>query len=154
MAKFKKSYQLGEIEIPTSALPDIIFMLLFFFMVTTVLKEKEDKVKYLIPDAEQIKKIEKKSLVTEVIIGYPKQSVTFGSEAVIQANGRIIQLSEVPQFIEESKSKLSEFEKDQLIVLLKVDKDVEMGIVTDVQQELRKANARKVVYASLTELKK
>jgi len=149
MPKFKSTHQKGSSEIPTSALPDIIFMLLFFFMVTTVLRENEDKVKYLIPDAEQIKKIERKSLVTEIVVGFPKQQKLYGTEPIIQANGRILDLKNIIQFVEESRASLPELKRDQHIILLKVDKNVDMGIVIDLQQELRKANARKIVYATL-----
>ncbi len=149
MARFKKSYDLGEIEIPTSALPDIIFMLLFFFMVTTVLRTEDDKIKYLVPTAEQMKKVEKKSLVTEIKIGKPKNQQLYGNEPVIQAGGTILRIDQIPLFIEKEKSKLPEYQQGQHTVILKVDKDVDMGIVSDVQQELRKANSRKIVYATL-----
>ena len=89
MARFKSNYKPGEIEIPTSSLPDIIFMLLFFFMVTTVLKTEEDKIKYVIPQAEQLKKMDKKNLISEIKIGIPKVAEKFGTEPIIQAGNRI-----------------------------------------------------------------
>ena len=149
MARFKSSYKVGEIEIPTSALPDIIFMLLFFFMVTTVLRTEEEKLKYKIPTAEEIKKVENKSLVTEIKIGFPKNKELFGDEPIIQAGEAILRIDQIPQFITEAKAKLPQFQQNQHTVILKVDKDVQMGIVTDVQQELRKSNTRKIVYATL-----
>ncbi len=151
MARFKSNYKLAEVEIPTSSLPDIIFMLLFFFMVTTVLKTEENKIKYLVPQAEQLRKIEKKSLVSEIKIGIPQLAGKYGEEPVIQAGGRIISLKEVIRYVEEEKNALPEYHKDRHIILLTIDREVEMGLVTDLQQELKKANARRVVYASLKE---
>lgn len=148
MARFKSNYKIGEVEIPTSSLPDIIFMLLFFFMVTTVLKTEDNKIKYLVPEAEQLKKMEKKNLVSEIKIGIPQSPDIYGAAPVIEAGNRILKVSDIIQFISEEKNSLPEYQRNQHIVLLKIDKDIEMGLVTDVQQELKKASARKIVYAS------
>lgn len=148
MAKFKKKTD-ASTEIPTSALPDIIFMLLFFFMVTTVLRETEIKVEQKIPKAEQLKKIERKSLVTYLYIGKPKTTEMYGGEAKIQANDVFIEPREVLLWVAKEKDKLSEQERDKITIALKVDSEAKMGIITDVQQQLRKANARKLMYNTL-----
>ncbi|WKK73991.1 biopolymer transporter ExbD [Marivirga salinae] len=145
MSKFKKKTSASQ-EIPTSALPDIIFMLLFFFMVTTVLRETEIKVEQKIPKAEQMKKIERKSLVTYLYIGKPKQTEKFGGEAKIQANDVFIEPKDVLLWVAKEKDKLSEQERDKITIALKVDSEAKMGIISDVQQQLRKANARKLMY--------
>lgn len=154
MARFKSNYKIGDIEVPTSSLPDIIFMLLFFFMVTTVLKTEDDKIKYIVPEAEQLKKIEKRALVSEITIGIPKAESHYGNKPVIQAGNRILKVTDISQFIAEEKSRVPEYQQNQHIVLLKIDKDTDMGLVTDIQQALRKANARKIVYASLQNAEK
>lgn len=148
MAKFKKSSGTSQ-EIPTAALPDIIFMLLFFFMVTTVMRETELLVEQKLPRATQLSKIERKSLVSYIYIGPPKNAATFGSEPKIQVNDVFITTKDVVQFVNTEKDKLSEVERDQITMSLKVDTEAKMGIVADVQQELREANARKVLYSSL-----
>ena len=74
MGKFKKKTNTSN-EIPTAALPDIIFMLLFFFMVTTVLREVTINVKQRIPDATQLRKLQRKSLVSYLYIGEPKKTL-------------------------------------------------------------------------------
>ncbi len=149
MSKFKKKTNASQ-EIPTSALPDIIFMLLFFFMVTTVMRENTIKVEQRIPPATQLKKIERKSLVTYMYVGKPLQHLKekFGGEPLIQVNDVFIDVSEVVQFIEEERGKMDEVERDQMIVSLKVDKDTKMGLIGDVKQELREANARLLNYSS------
>jgi len=147
MAKFAKKTNTSQ-EIPTAALPDIIFMLLFFFMVTTVLREVTLMVKQDLPQAIQIQKIKKKSLVSYIYIGEPTKAEIFGTEPKIQVNDVFIETKDIVMFANQEKDKLGEVLRDQLIVSLKVDIDTKMGIVTDVQQELREANARKVLYSS------
>lgn len=146
MSKFKKKSESSQ-DIPTAALPDIIFMLLFFFMVSTVLRETEIKVEQRIPRAEQLVKLEKKKLVTYLYIGKPKDS-SFGNEPVVQANDVFIGVDGVVKWVNEEKAKLSEVERDQITISMKVDEETKMGIIVDVQTELREANARKIMYAT------
>ena len=148
MSKFKKSSSATQ-EIPTAALPDIIFMLLFFFMVTTVLRETDILVKQILPKATQLTKIERKSLVSYLYIGEPRNSAVFGEEPKIQVNDVFITENDIIQFVNTEKDKLTEVERDQITISMKVDVEVKMGIISDVQQELRKANARKLLYSSL-----
>lgn len=151
MAKFKRNTDTSE-EIPTSSLPDIIFMLLFFFMVTTVLRETEIKVEQNIPRATQLRKLEKKSLVSHLYIGEPKQTDIYGTEPKIQANDVFINVDDVIMWVNQERDKLNEAERDQITISLKVDVDTKMGIISDVQQELREANARKLMYASIKDV--
>ncbi len=148
MAIFRTKFSNREATISTAALPDIIFMLLFFFMVTTVLRKSDESLKYLIPQAEQLKKIEQKSLVSQITIGIPKDQAKFGKEPRIEVDGKLVTISEILPFILSEKDKLPTYSRDQIIVVLKADEEVPMGLLTDVQQELRKANARKIVYAA------
>lgn len=148
MSKFKKSSKSSQ-DIPTAALPDIIFMLLFFFMVTTVMREQEIMVKQILPKADQLSKIQKKSLVSHIYIGEPKNISMFGSEPRIQTNDVFMEPDELTQFVNQEKDKLSEAERDAITMALNVDQEVKMGIVSDVEQTLRKSNARKILYKSL-----
>ncbi len=147
MAKFKKKAKTSQ-DIPTAALPDIIFMLLFFFMVTTVLRQNNILVRQALPKASQLRKLERKSLVSYIYIGKPNDTKKYGSEPKIQANDQFIDVDGVVQFVQQEKDKLSEAERDQITISLKVDEDAKMGIVVDVQQKLRDVNARKVMYAA------
>ncbi|GGF19494.1 ExbD/TolR family protein [Echinicola rosea] len=148
MAKFKKKNKTEE-NIPTSALPDIIFMLLFFFMVTTVLREQELLVEQKLPQATQLQKLEKKSLISYLFLGKPKNPSVYGTEPRIQANDRLISTGDIIQWVNEEKDKLSEAEREQIYISLKADRDVKMGPVADIQLELREADARKILYASV-----
>jgi len=147
MSKFKKKAQTSQ-QISTSSLPDIIFMLLFFFMVTTVLRENTINVKQVIPDASQLRKLQRKSLVSYIYIGEPKKVEQWGTEPRIQVNDVFREPKDLIKWVNEEKSKLSEIEKDQLTVSLKVDEEVKRGLIADVETELRKANSRKVLYST------
>jgi biopolymer transport protein ExbD len=148
MAKFKKKTKTSE-NIPTSALPDIIFMLLFFFMVTTVLRENEILVEQKIPQATQLQKLEKKTLISYLYIGKPKNVAMFGTEPRIQANDVLIGTKDILLWVNQEKDKLSEAERDQITISMKTDRDVKMGPISDVQFELREADARKLLYAAV-----
>ena len=148
MSKFKKSSGTSQ-DIPTAALPDIIFMLLFFFMVTTVLRETTIMVAQQLPKSTQLSKLERKSLVSYIYIGKPVKENLYGSEPKIQVNDVFIDTKDIVMFVNREKDKLSEAERDQITMAMKVDIDAKMGIVSDVQEELREANARKVLYSSI-----
>jgi len=148
MSKFKKKTK-AETNIPTSALPDIIFMLLFFFMVTTVLREQEILVEQKIPQATQLQKIQKKTLISYLYVGQPKNTSLYGTEPRIQANDVLINTSDIVLWVNQEKDNLSEAERDQIWISLKSDRDVKMGPISDIQFELREADARKLMYASV-----
>lgn len=146
MAKFKKKTK-ADPDIPTSALPDIIFMLLFFFMVTTVLRETTINVQQRLPKATELRKLQRKSLVSYLYMGKPRNVAMFGDEPKLQANDVFIEVNEVTGWVESEKAKLDEVERDQITIAFKVDEDVKMGLVSDVQMELRRANALKLMYS-------
>ena len=149
MAKFKKKTETKP-EIPTSALPDIIFMLLFFFMVTTVLRETDLLIKNSVPQASQLSKIKKKTLVSYIYIGAPKDDYAskYGTEPRIQVNDVIIEPKEIPLFVAQEKAAMIETDRAKIVMSLKVDSDAKMGIVSDVKQQLRKSQALKVNYST------
>jgi biopolymer transport protein ExbD len=148
MSKFKKKSSASQ-DIPTAALPDIIFMLLFFFMVTTVLRETDILVKQQVPKVTELSKLERKTLVSYIYIGAPKNPALYGTEPRIQLNDVLADPLDVVRFVQQERDKLSEAERDLITIALKVDVDTKMGIVSDVQQELREANARKILYTSV-----
>jgi len=150
MSKFKKKKSDGQPAISTASLPDIVFMLLFFFMVTTVMREVTLKVEIKTPKATEVDKLERKSLVSYIYIGAPIKSLqgTFGTEPRIQLNDAFATKRDIIQFIEIERESKNEAERPFMTFSMKVDNDVKMGIVTDVKQELRKANALKINYST------
>jgi len=147
MSKFKKKANVKQ-DIPTSSMPDVVFMLLFFFMVTTQLRDSSIIVKQRIPQASQLRKLERKTLVAYLYIGEPTKVDQWGNEPKIQANDVFIQPREVIQWVNQEKAKLDETERDQMTVSLKIDNETKRGIIADVETELRKANARKLLYST------
>ena len=150
MAKFKKKSNTSQ-EIPTASLPDIILMLLFFFMVTTVLRETTINVEQRIPAATELRKLQRKSLVSYLYLGKPKQG-QWGTQPKIQANDVFIETKDIVLWVTQEKDKLSEVERDQITIALKIDKEVKMGLVSDVQLELREVNARKILYTTAQDM--
>lgn len=151
MGKFSKKKDSGTPAISTASLPDIVFMLLFFFMVATVMRENgEKKVMVKMPAADQVKKIEKKGLVSFIYVGtpIPKYQPKYGKEPRIQLNDAFANVNEVGPFVLKEKAAKREEEKPLMITSIKADENVGMGIITDIKEELRKVNALKVNYST------
>lgn len=150
MATIGKKKSRTTPAISTASLPDIIFILLFFFMVSTTIKEVDYKVMVRLPQATQIKKLENKSLVSYIYIGKPQRALQekYGTKPVIQLNDQIADLSQIPQYIELERAKRSQADVPKMTFSLKIDKETDMGIVTDVKQEMRKVQALKINYSA------
>ncbi|TBN03239.1 biopolymer transporter ExbD [Hyunsoonleella flava] len=149
MSKFKKKKDGGLAPINTASLPDIVFMLLFFFMVATVMRENELKIKNSLPVANQVEKLDKKNPVSYIYMGKPSANYKqYGTEARIQLNDDFASVGDIISFIGAERAALREELIPFLTVSLKVDKDANMGIVGDVKQELRKTNALKINYTT------
>lgn len=140
----------SKAEISTASLPDIVFLLLFFFMVTATIRTVDDKVEVTQPQAEAISKVEQKTLIRELAVGPPKDGKV-GNEPRIYSEGKWLELKDVSQWVMEQKQTLSESQRDQMIVMLRADEYVKMGMVADIQTELRKADARKILYRTRQE---
>ena len=138
----------GMQAVSTASLPDIVFMLLFFFMVTTVMREQDLLVEVSKPDASEIVKLEKKSLVDYINIGKAVKIEKYGTEPVIQLDDAIAPIGKIQNWVEDNRLNRSESEIPQITTSLKVDEGVKMKIVTDVKQELRKAQALKINYSA------
>ncbi len=137
MSKFKKNKKRGAPATSTASLPDIVFMLLFFFMVATVMRETEMLVDIKQPEANEIVKLENRKLVAHIYIGTPIKA-GLGKEPRIQLDDQLVNdATKLKVWLESKKGKLSEEEASQLIVSLKVDEKTKMGIVNRVKYELR-----------------
>ena len=147
MSKFKKKANTKQ-DIPTSSMPDVVFMLLFFFMVTTKMRETNINVEQKMPQATQLRTLAKKSLISYLYIGKPKKTEQFGTEPKIQANDVFIEPKGVIQWVNSEKAKLDEVNRDAITISLKADVESKRGLIADVEMELRKANARKLLYSA------
>lgn len=156
MSKFQKKRGKSSPEVSTASLPDIIFMLLFFFMVVTVLRDAELKVSVSTPNASELTKLEKKSLVNYIYIGKPVQKYqkVQGTKPQIQLGDKFATEADIPLFLEKHKLTVPEGQRTGITTSMRVDRGVTMGIVADVKTALRKANQLKVNYSAKAEAKK
>ena len=150
MAKFGRKNKGGLPAINTSSMPDVIFMMLFFFMTVTSLRETTLLVDIKMPKATEIEKLERKDLTSYIYIGTPtkEQQALKGTDAQIQLNDSFSNVNDIRDFVISERDKLSEVDRQQMTISLKIDQDVRMGIVGDVKQELRRSSALKIHYAA------
>ena len=141
MAVIKKKGNKSLPPISTASLPDVIFMILFFFMVSTTMRDQELHVKYQVPEATEVQKLEKKSLVSYIHIGEPIGVWREQYDAFKTAQ-------DIGQFVAAERDKLNESERALMTICLKADRYTTMGRITEIKQELRRANALKISYAA------
>ena len=145
MSKFRKKKK-GMPAISTASLPDIVFMLLFFFMVTTTMRETDLKIqKPKLPYATEVKKLERKSLVSYIYVGKVKGQ----NGDKIQLNDRIADVKDVKYFVFAERETHSEDEIPLLTTSIKADIKSSVGTITDIKEELRNVNALKINYSTL-----
>lgn len=150
MSKFKSKGKSETPAVSTASLPDIVFMLLFFFMVVTKLRDSTLKVVTNTPSATELTKLDNKSLVNFIFIGKPtiQNQALYGTKARIQLGDKISETTDIPLFLETFKTTLQESQHPSIISSLKIDGEVTMGIVQDVKTALRKAAQLKVNYSA------
>ena len=150
MSKFKKDSKKELPEMSSGSLSDIVFMLLFFFMVTTQMRETENKVLVRTPEASEAVKLERKDLNSYINIGTPIPSLQsqFGTEPRNQLNDSFKTTADIRDFVAAERDSKSEADRQFMTISIRADQDVIMGIVTDVKQELRRCSALKIMYSA------
>tara|TARA_B100001245_G_scaffold12120_1_gene8303 strand:+ start:1076 stop:1486 length:411 start_codon:yes stop_codon:yes gene_type:complete len=132
--QFNRKTKLNS-EIPTASMPDIIFMLLIFFMVTTVLREYSG-LPINLPKAKRIEKLQSKRHTTHIWVS---------KEGLISIEDKLFSLKDVRHAMYNKRSS-----DPQLVVSLKSDEEARMGLVSGIHEELRKADALKLNYSTKT----
>lgn len=150
MSKFKKGEKKKVGGLNSGSLSDIVFMLLFFFMVTTQMRETENKVMVTTPQASEVVKLERKDLNSYINVGTPIKSLQaqYGTEARIQLNDSFKSTTDIRDFIAAERESKSEADRQFMTTSIRADRDVRMGIVSDVKQELRRCSALKIMYSA------
>ena len=150
MAKIRRNEKREMPALNTSSLPDIIFMLLFFFMSVTSMKEVTYKVSFTTPQATELTKLEKKSLVRYIYVGTPTKDFRqkFGTESRIQLDDAFAEKSEIGEYVLNESSNMNEEDRPKMTISIKADKETRMGIINDIKQELRAVSALKINYAA------
>ncbi|MBO4597436.1 MAG: biopolymer transporter ExbD [Bacteroidaceae bacterium] len=149
MGRFKKSNR-SMPAMNTSSLPDLIFSMLFFFMMVTTMREVTLKVQFRAPQGTELEKLEKKSLVTFIYVGAPTKELQkkFGAETRVQLNDKYAEPADVQDYATQARMDMKEEDQPFMTVSLKIDQDTKMGVVTDIKQALRKAYALKINYSA------
>ncbi|MDL2265294.1 biopolymer transporter ExbD [Parabacteroides sp. OttesenSCG-928-G07] len=148
--KFNKAGKKEMPELNTSSLPDLVFAFLFFIMMVTTMREVSLKVIFRAPQATELQKLEKKSLVTFIYVGQPIQELRgqMGSETRIQLNDAFAEVHEIQDYIAQEKSSMKEEDQPFMTVSIKADRETKMGVITDIKQALREAWALKISYSA------
>lgn len=148
MSKFGKEKSKELPAISTASLPDIVFMLLFFFMVATSMRDTNIMVKQELPTANQVEKLENKNLVMYIYAGSPsaRYAQTYGTADRLQLNDKFANVSDVQSFIVRERESKNPGVRSQLITGLKIDKGTNMSLVADIQYQLRQAKAYRINY--------
>jgi biopolymer transport protein ExbD len=148
MARFRKKGKKETPAISTGSLSDLVFILLFFFMIISTMRESTLFVRVVTPRATEVHKIERKSLVSNIYIGQPINTAALGTESRIQLNDQIAEVGDVHAFILAEREARNEADVPLLTTSLKVDRQTKMRIVTAVKQELRQVGAFRINYST------
>ena len=150
MRPMKSMFHQSRRSVPSlnvASMPDLIFTVLFFFMIVTHMRSDEVKVRLQVPAGVEVQKLANKQAVVNIYIGRQ------GDKWAVQMNGNIVAPVDIPASIEHIRSGLSAENQSRLTVSLRVDKKAPMGLVSEVKRNLQQAYALKINY-SATEIKK
>lgn len=150
MGRFRKNGKKAAPAISTASLPDIVFMLLFFFMISTSFRQTDKLVQVKLPAATENVKLERKDLTSFIYVGspIPAKQAQYGTDSRIQLNDSYRTVAEIRDFIASERESLAEADKEQMCVAIKSDENVRMGIITDIKQELRRCSALNIMYVA------
>ncbi len=149
MMRFRRSSR----EVPglnTSSLPDLIFSVLFFFMIVTHMRQVTLKVQYRVPQGKELTRLTKKSAVSYIYIGKPTsdQRQRVGNDTQIQLNDKLASPLDIVDYMNAEKKRMSAEDQQQMTVSIKADKNTKMGVITDVKQALRQAKTLRINYSA------
>ena len=149
MSRFRQQRKREVPGLNLAAMPDLIFTVLFFFMIVTHMREVTPKVRYDVPQGTELEKSRKAGLVY-IFIGKPvdAQGKVLSEETRIQMNDRYVAISEIGKEIRRERSLMPESDRQHMVVSIRADRDTEMGVINDVKQELRRAGALNVNYSA------
>lgn len=146
------SFRRRRHEVPalnTSSLPDLIFTVLFFFMIVTHMRQVTVKVKYQVPQGKELARLTKKSAVTYVYVGVPVSAKSsLGDSVCVQLNDKVVDVADITDYVSAEKNRMSAEDKELMTVSVKADRNTKMGVITDVKQALRQAKVLRINYSA------
>lgn len=144
----RRSHDIPELN--TASLPDLIFTILFFFMLVTHMRKVAVKVKYQVPQGTELTKLVKKTAITYLYIGKPmNETGQLASDSLcIQMNDKLVDVAEIKSYLVKERATMAAEDKKQMSVSIRADKETPMGCIIDIKQSLREANVLNVNYAA------
>ena len=141
-------------QLHTTALPDMIFTILFFFIMVTHLRQVTLKVQYRVPQGTQLTKLAKKSTTTYIYVGHPLKVMKGidSPKTCIQVNDKIMDCDMVTDYMVEERKRLLPEDREQMTVVIKADRHTEMETIGQLKQALRKAGALRIHYSAEKEI--
>ena len=150
MLQLKRNRPAKLPAVSTASLPDIVFILLFFFMTVTTIKNQNLLVQNTLPFANETEKLNKKDRIIEIFVGQSKQVSSIGTTAVqVQIEDRLVELHEISHQAIIALNKIPEHLRKVTIVSIKADHKVKMGVIEDIKKELRNVNLLKINYTTV-----
>lgn len=140
-------------EVPglnTSSLPDLIFSVLFFFMIVTHMRHETVKVKFQVPQGKELARLTKKSAVSYIYIGKPTSALgkVVGEDSKIQLNDKYVTPSQLVEYMKAEKRHMSPEDAQHMTVSIKADINTKMDVITDVKQALCQAKTLRINYSA------
>lgn len=144
MGRFRKTKRREVPVLNTASLPDLIFTILFFFMIVTNMRLVPVNTQFDLPKASELQKLQEKKLVLYIMVG---KGVAGEENPTIQADSEFISLNDLPMYLEKRKENVPSYDLKKMTVILKMDKDTPMGLVNDIKGKLRNANLLTIHYS-------
>ena len=140
-----------EHEVPalnTSSLPDLIFTVLFFFMIVTHMRDVELRVRYTVPQGTELQKLTHKSSVVFIYVGRPAGADPSSTDMQIQLNNQLATIDDIKHYIEQERAGMSAEDQARMTVSIKADRDAPMGLIADIKHMLQQSFALKINYSA------
>jgi len=139
MSRFSRSESRQVPALNTAALPDLIFTVLFFFMIVTHMRTAPVMAPFEVPEVAELQKLNEKKLIVYILIGKEKQ---------IQLNSGFVSLEVLPARLQDLKNNVPAEDQEKMLAVLNIDKDVPMGLVNDVKHILRESRILTLHYSA------
>ena len=135
----------------TASLPDLIFSILFFFMLVVHMRKTTVHVKYQVPMATELSRLYNNSNVQYIYIGFPVNNLgqVKGEKMVVQLNDNLTTIPEIKKYLIQLSAVLPPEQRRQLSVSIKADRHADMGTIMDLKQALREANVLNVNFTAV-----
>ncbi len=139
MSRFKKNNTRTVPSLNTASLPDMIFTLLFFFLIVSNMREAPHKIQFRLPTATELEELDKQSLVTYLFVNKAGE---------IQLDRTMVSLDGIEKIIVSKREELSPGNRERMVVALKIDKDAKMGLVNDIRQIIRNSGVTMIHFSA------